>query len=435
MLSLQIGNSYSKLVGLTRQQHRELGAVLSYEISEQAAYFAGGMRRRARSLLGKDGEFPSGLLHYVADWSAGATDVRVEDLRIKPSDPKEDRWTMKLSMPPYQAQIDAVNACVKAGRGCVSMPTGTGKSVTMALLINALKLKTLVVVPNLGLKRQLQESFLDYFGATNHIVVENIDSPALQTSGDYDVLVIDEAHHVAAKSYRQLNRKQWAGIYHRFYFTATPFRSKDEEQILFESVAGQVVYSLDYKKAVDLKLIVPVEAYYFEVPKTKTDAYGWQAVYSDLVVNNKARNEAIVRLLLALDSNNKSTLCLVTELKHGRTLAGENFHFANGQDDDTKHFISLFNRTVLKTLIGTTGVCGEGVDTKPCEYVVIAGLGKSKPRFLQQVGRAVRRFEGKESAKVIIILDKSHRWTKSHFDAQVKILKEYYGVMPSQIEV
>ncbi len=130
-----------------------------------------------------------------------------------------------------------------------------------------------------------------------------------------------------------------------------------------------------------------------------------------------------------------STLCLVKEINHGNILHNDGaFNFVHGQSDE-RHLIESFAKGSLLTLIGTTGVIGEGVDTKACEYVIIAGLGKSKNAFMQQVGRAFRVFPKKESGKVVLFLDKSHKWTKAHFQAQVKYLKEEYGVVPIKLEL
>jgi superfamily II DNA or RNA helicase len=54
---------------------------------------------------------------------------------------------------------------------------------------------------------------------------------------------------------------------------------------------------------------------------------------------------------------------------------------------------------------------------------------------MQQCGRGFRRYEDKESCKIILIKDSSHKWTKQHFKAQCKILEEEYGVIPLKINV
>ncbi len=78
---------------------------------------------------------------------------------------------------------------------------------------------------------------------------------------------------------------------------------------------------------------------------------------------------------------------------------------------------------------------GEGIDSRPCEFVVVAGLGKAKSAFMQQVGRAVRTFPLKETAKVFLFRDTSHKWCLKHFNEQVKILREEYGVEIKKMEV
>ena len=179
---------------------------------------------------------------------------------------------------------------------------------------------------------------------------------------------------------------------------------------------------------------MPIEAFSYEVPKKKTDGYSWKEVYSDLVVHNDPRNELIASILATLIDNRKSTLCLVKEIAHGeqiqKLLAARGYAvpFIKGENTDNRIKILEFNLGDEICVIGTTGVIGEGTDTKPAEYIIVAGLGKSKPAFMQQCGRGVRRFKDKESAKVILFKDSSHRWAKAHYAAQKKILEDEYGV-------
>lgn len=420
-----INNSYSQVTDCTLEEYKALREILSYTIPPAQMYFSGHRGNGKRYLIDKKGFFPTGLLPHVKKYAdtCAYPYKSIMDMRTYP---KEGVGLFCLSLPvtPYCVQLGAVEDAVRAHRGTISAVTGLGKTVIMALLVQKLQLRTLIIVPNLELKRQLKESFLSYFGSIEGITIENIDSKELQKQGDYDVLICDEAHRVAAKTYRDLNKKYWNNIYYRYFFTATPWRTRDEENILFESIAGQVIYEITYKDAVDIGAIVPVEAYYIEIPVTKTTQYSYQEVYKELVVNNKKRNDIIYNLLDVLANERIPTLCLVKEIKHGEKF--KEFYFANGQDDDTQHFIKLFNDGKMKTLIGTVGVLGEGVDSRPAEYVVIAGLGKSRGQFMQQVGRALRRYPGKETAKIVIFLDKSHKWTRAHFNAQKKILAEEY---------
>jgi len=438
MISLKIDNSYSQITNLTAQQYRQLRDLLSYNIDDRAAYFSGSFYNKKRYLIDKKGNFPTGLLHHVLIWLAkNRLKYTRQEVRRVPRGADYHYRVLNLLNPPepYPDQINAVEAALCASRGTISMPTGTGKTLTMAILINSLRLKTLIVVPNLELKKQIFEAFRTYFGAFEHfITVKNIDDPSLYEETNYDCLIIDEAHHSAAKTYRQLNRKAWNNIYFRFFFTATPFRSKDEERLLYESICGEVIYRLSYKEAVEKGYIVPVEAHYIEVPNCNLkQVNSWPQFYSKFVVNNEKRNDIIHGLLLKFHAARLPTICLVKEIEHGNILSKlTGFPFVHGED---KSALEKFNKGEIKSIIGTVGVLGEGVDTKPAEIIVIAGLGKSKNSFMQQVGRGVRTYPDKESCHVILFLDKSHKWSRDHFRAQRKYLLEEYGIKPSKLIV
>lgn len=438
MIKLTINNSVSNIVGLNPKEFQELRTLMSYK-SDNQRFYNTKYYNNIKYLMDKRGFFPSGLLRIAQDYLS-EVEYAVDDKRIVPAI-NNNLFKLNLWLSPYLEQMDAVNSLTMAKQGTVSAVTGSGKSLMMALLINRLQVKTLVIVPTLALKHQLSKFFNDVFGkhSLQLLRVENIDSKALKTAIDYDLLIIDEAHRSAAKTYRKLNAKQWSNIFYRANFTATPFRSREEEQLLMESITGPVVYTLDYKTAVEKKYIVPIEAFYYDLPVTevKGDPTSWANVYSELVVNNQFRNNLIRKVCLHLGIEEKSTLCLVKEIKHGDILSwNQAFRFANGENEETQDIINNFNkRGPGKVIIGTVGVLGEGVDTKPCEYIIIAGLGKSKNQFMQSIGRALRNYSGKDSAKIVIFRDTSHKWTLTHFRTQRKVLKDVYGIKPIKLEI
>jgi len=433
-ISILINNSYSTINNLPTALYAELRKELSYKDSDMAALYSA-FGPRTYYLINKKGELLTGLVpRAIKVIEALGYSYEIVDKRNHPVKGKE---MARLDITLYKAQHEATDAALHFGRGVISMPTGTGKSILIANIINSYNLPTLVVVPNIELKSQLSQTLKELLPARTNITVLNIDSPSLNKLSGKNLLIVDEAHHAAAKTYQNLNKGPWKDIYHRFYLTATPFRNDHNEQLLFEGMTGSIIYNLTYKKAIQEGYIVPVEGYYLEVPKVHSaNLITWRQVYSQLVVNNEARNELIAYTALQLASNKLKTLILVKEVEHGNILSKmTNIPFSNGKDEDSREFITEFNQGRLNALIGTTGIIGEGVDTKPCEYVIIAGLGKAKSAFMQQVGRAVRRYEGKESAKVIIIKDSSHKFTKAHFNTQKKILVDNYGVTLVKLEV
>lgn len=478
MIQVKIGNSVSLVTGLTISQLEAVKKVLSYQVET---------RRRVRVkrkikvngrlkvvdtwkfltdrkyLIDKRGEFPTGLLYLLEEHLAkvGLAYDKV-DTRVRPRLRQLALETLfvKKSVSPYPEQTDAALAAKNAGRGIIVAPTGTGKSLIAALIIDALQVPTLIVVPTLNLKRQLTDGLRDAFGADKvgplvsgrkkyFITVENVDAldPKRPVPG-FDAVLVDEFHHSGAETYRKLNKNAWDGIYFKFGMTATPFRSKNEERLLLESVLSKVIYQIPYQVAVDKGYIVPMEVYYVDLPKTEMEGRedNYHAVYSELVVKNDKRNKTIADMVRNLHAEGIPTLVLTKQIDHGLrlqemlSLEGFFIPFAKGENDDNDQILDAFNRVAQSTLIGTMGVLGEGVDTKPAEYIILSGGGKSKNQFMQNLGRGFRRFNHpergeKQSCKVILFRDTSHKWLLQHFSACCRHLKEEYGIKPTKLEL
>jgi superfamily II DNA or RNA helicase len=479
MITIKVGNSLCLAKGLNRTQLDMLRKALRYEertgrwVMQPLRDTKGGfildprtrkpvMRRtpeiKKLNLMTKAGEFPTGLLYIVEErLTKLALPYVVEDTRVAPKTRLAGSGSMFIpgSCPtPYPEQIDAARAALEHGRGIIAAPTGSGKSLIAALICDAFQVRTLIVVPKVELKSQLTQSLREYFrhdavgpavdGRCKHwITVENVD--ALRTKGvppGADMLLIDEFHHAGAATYRNLNQKYWNDVYFKIGLTATPFRSRSEERLLLESVLSKVIYRIEYQQAVDAGYIVPVEAFFYRLPTTVTKAHSFAAVYRDLVTENEYRNRLITYLAANLIKNDKSTLILTKIVQHGQTIEsmladqGIIAPFAEGAKGKLNgDLISAFNRQETPALIGTNGILGEGVDTKPCEWMILGGLGKSRVQFMQQCGRTVRKFPGKESGKIVLFLDESHRWTESHFEAQCDYLLEEYGITPTELEL
>lgn len=435
MIKLTIDNSLCKIEGLSPSQYGKLRKELSYLPNPAQAHFGGYNAQGRRYLIDARGNFPTGLL-YLVDKCLAEETVHIVDSRKEPT--ARINFKLKLAHTPYQEQQAAANSAATHHRGIIVAPTGTGKSLIIALIIAQMRCRALVVVPTLELKRQLSESLLEAFGDDfgKHVFVENIDALDISKPAAVDLVIIDEYHHSAAATYRKLNQNAWTGVYFRVGMTATPFRSQDHERLLLESVLSEVIYRLDYKVAVEKGYIVPLEAEFIDLPPQEVTGNNWPAVYKQLVTNNAVRNKVIAELLVKIHVLKVPTLCLVKEIAHGEELARlTGAAFANGQDENCAAYIKAFNEGKLTALIGTTGVLGEGVDTRPCEIVILAGLGKSKNSIMQQIGRGFRRHGVKDCCKVILFRDTSHKWSLAHFKEQCKIIRNEYGVKPRRLEL
>jgi superfamily II DNA or RNA helicase len=415
---------------------------------------------RIRYMIDKRGEFPTGLLYAVENFlkQRGLKYV-LNDLRVHPMLYKFSTETVpaNYSFEPYPEQIEAAKAAKFHGRGIIVGPTGVGKSAIVSIICDTFRVPTLVVVPTLELKAQLTTCLSSVFGEehvgplkgssrpSQFISVENVDAldPRKPLKG-FDLVIIDEFHHSGARTYRTLNKKAWSEIYFKIGLTATPFRSNDDERLLLESVLSQVIYRIEYNTAVEKGYIVPMEAYYYDLPKMKLQhgQSNFHSAYSQLVVKREDRNQLIAQLTGILRGQQQSVLVLAKQIDHGLQIQREiedqfalTVPFVKGENDDNRETITEFSSGRDYALIGTTGVVGEGVDTKAAEWVVLAGGGKSKNAFMQQVGRVFRTFPGKESGKVIMFRDASNKWLLDHFNSCVRYLREEYGIEPVKLDL
>lgn len=164
--------------------------------------------------------------------------------------------TPTLALTPRVYQTEALAAWLQHdGRGVVVLPTGAGKTVVALLAIERLALRTLVVVPTLDLLGQWRATLVERLGlperavgvvgggkrAPGEVTVITYDSaiaPARRLDG-YGLLVVDEAHHLPATSYRRIVEKVNAP--YRLGLSATPERADGRHHDL-DALLGPVVY-------------------------------------------------------------------------------------------------------------------------------------------------------------------------------------------------
>ncbi|CAN5525216.1 DEAD/DEAH box helicase family protein [soil metagenome] len=162
--------------------------------------------------------------------------------------------TLKSDREPFPHQKEAVDAWQKQGsRGCIILPTGTGKSFVAVMAIARTKRPTLIIVPTLDLMRQWYNQLCDFFGIDVGLVggsyfefkpvtVTTYDSAYRHVErwgNQYGLVVFDEVHHLPGPTYQMAATAALAPF--RLGLSATPDRADGAESFL-PSLVGPIVY-------------------------------------------------------------------------------------------------------------------------------------------------------------------------------------------------
>lgn len=223
---------------------------------------------------------------------------------------------------------------------------------------------------------------------------------------DFDYVVIDEAHHAEAESYRKilnaLEPKFLLGL------TATPDRADAADVLgLFDD---HVAYRADITRGVEIKRLVPF--HYFGVKdEIDYDHIPWRNKKFDpeelsRAAQTEARMETMWRAWTEHPGNRTLIFCCSIEhaifvrewlRARGAKVAAV---FSAERSDDRDESIEKLRDGSLDAVC-SVDVFNEGIDVPQVDRVVMLRPTESGVIFLQQLGRGLRVFEGKSAVTVI----------------------------------
>ena len=228
----------------------------------------------------------------------------------------------------------------------------------------------------------------------------------------FDFLVVDEVHHAEAPTYKklleQLAPKEVLGL------TATPERS-DGINIQNELFDGRIASELRLWDALDAQLLTPF--HYFGIGES-TDYTGLRWVagkydateLSNVVTGNHIRDRLMFQELERKVPNLKSmrALFFCADVKHAEYIS----ELLNKNGIASGCVTGATDPAVRKAVIGdlaagriqaitAVDVFNEGFDLPNLDTLVMLRPTESPLVFLQQLGRGLRRYEGKDSCLVL----------------------------------
>ena len=368
---------------------------------------------------------------------------------------------------PYEHQKDAMNALTNLDNskssysGLIVLPTGGGKTYTAAtwLLKNAVNkgTKVLWIAHRQFLLDQAVDAFQSYAyaeqmphissftyriisGSPHHDKAINIKASDIVIIASKDsigrnlnrlekwlkneselYLVIDEAHHATAKTYRKIidYLKENVPNVKTIGLTATPFRTADSERGLLKKIfSDDIIYSISLKELINRQILSRLEIEEYQTGKEFGRNMGknnWESIVhmdtipddiAKKIADSRERNHLIVETYKKNQQKYGQTIVFTVSIAHAIALtalfkkanikadyivsatkdAGTGATIGN-QENEKK--LEAYRHGKLQVLVNVE-ILTEGVDLPQTKTVFLTRPTVSKTLMTQMVGRALR---------------------------------------------
>jgi len=325
--------------------------------------------------------------------------------------------------------------------------TGAGKTVTAVSDAKQLGKRTLFLAHTKELITQAQGAFETIWDTaeTGLYVAEQKDNNAYVVCSsiqsisrnldqfkpdDFGYVIIDECHHGAADSYRKV--LSYFKPEFTLGLTATPDRT-DGESILedFKNVA----HKLDLQQAVELGVLVPIRCIRV---KTNVDLstvringvkYYAQDLESKLFVPE--RNNILAETYLKFVKD-KKTVVFCASVRHANEISelfkqkGIECEAVSGsmKSAERSRILDQYENGDIQVLCACD-LLNEGWDSPKTEVLFMARPTLSKTLYVQQLGRGMRKSDGKDYLMVFDFIDNASMFNVPYSLHRMFNLKEY----------
>lgn len=247
------------------------------------------------------------------------------------------------------------------------------------------------------------------------------------------VVVIDEAHSCCTNTIQVIMQQARAARY-RIGVSATPWRSADDLEILTYASLGPIIHKISASFLIDKGMLVSPKIYFLKTPKPDllvNQQGDYQDVYRKYIVENYERNRIAVKRIKEAYDRFEKIVVLVRQIEHGEIIGkmledeGVGYEYIHGSHtlDARKEAMRRFTNNVRGVIIGSA-VLNEGIDLPCISVIVQLSAGKSKAQYYQQIGRALRLFDGKKRAIVIDFQDSGIKFMEGHSQRRKNSLKD-----------
>ena len=316
---------------------------------------------------------------------------------------------MDIKLRDYQQEVLDIIDKLEPGAYLIQMATGLGKTATFTNI----KRKGRVLV--LAHREELINQPIKYYNcpvgiemADKHSNGEEVVIASVMTlihrldnfkPDEFDLIIIDEAHHAAAKSYKKIISYFKPRLL--LGFTATPNRG---DNVRLDDVFQKIIYQKDLRWAIQNKYLTDINCLRvnigYDISKVARRMGDFVTSELEEALNTDALNGAIAEAYKKYAKG--ATLIFATSVKHAQDIA-KMIPGAVAVTADTKNRQELINKFTNREIpcLVNCMIFTEGTDMPLVETVMIARPTQNSSLYTQMVGRGLRLYPGKE--KLILI--------------------------------
>ena len=216
---------------------------------------------------------------------------------------------------------------------------------------------------------------------------------------EFDIIIIDEAHHAAATSYKKIidyfKPRLLLG------FTATPNRG---DNVRLDDVFEKIIYQKDLKWAIQNKYLTDIECIRvnigYDISKVARRMGDYATGELEKAMNTDILNGAIVESYKKYAKG--QTLIFATSVEHAQNIAKliEGAVAVTAETKNRGELIEKFTKREIPVLVNCM-IFTEGTDIPLVETIIIARPTLNSALYTQMVGRGLRLYPGKEKLKLI----------------------------------
>lgn len=324
---------------------------------------------------------------------------------------------MSLVLRDYQQECHDLIETLDPGAYLIQMATGLGKTATFTTL----KRKGRVLV--LAHREELVTQPIKYYDCpvgiemANHksngedVVIASVQSIIHRLDkfkpDDFDMIITDEAHHAAAKSYRKIYEYFRPRLH--LGFTATPNRG---DNVKLDDIYQDIIFERDIKWAIQNKYLTDIYCMRvnigYDISKVARRMGDFAPGELEEAMNQDVLNNAIAEAYKKYAKG--QTLIFACSVDHAEAIA-EKIPGAVAVTAKTKNrdeLIKKFTNREIPVLVNCM-IFTEGTDMPLVETVMIARPTSNSSLYTQMVGRGLRLYPGKEKLTLIDLVGTTGR--------------------------